>query len=163
MSRATLVYILVVLASIAGVAVILERGTLLNAPPDLSGEWHVLGDSAALGRTMRVEQSGRFLRLSFERPLRIDVKLVSQLPGRDESTTRRAVQTEFKGGGWTLTTLGVGAAGPFVCTLSGPERHTFTVTRASAEADALVHASPAPITTQPAGAAVTADADTDAP
>ena len=164
MSRATLVYILMVLVCVAGTVVILKRGHALHAPPDLSGDWHILGeeaaanDSSGLGRTMHVEQSGRFVRLRFDRPLTIDVKLLSHISAAGGPTTRRAVQMQFRGTEWTLTTLGVGAGGPLACTLSGPEHHTFTVTRASTEAGALAHESPAPQKTQPSDAA-TADAD----
>ena len=163
MSRATVVYILLVLACIAGVIVIIKRGTALTAPPDLSGDWHILGDAAGsdssgLGRTMHVEQSGQFVRLRFDRPLTIDVKLVSRSGTANGPTTRRAVQMQFKGDQWTLTTLGIASGGPLACSLSGPEHHTFTVSRASTEAAALSHESPIPRKTPPPDAA-TADAD----
>jgi hypothetical protein len=164
MSRATLVYILMVLVGVAGTVVILKRGHVLHAPPDLSGDWHILGaestanDSAGLGRTMHVEQSGRFVRLRFDRPLTIDVKLLSHAPTADGPTTRRAVQMQFKGNEWTLATLGVGAGGPLACTLSGREYHTFTVTRAATDAGTLAHESPAPQKIRPSREA-TADAD----
>jgi hypothetical protein len=174
MSRPTLVYILVLLACVTGTSVILERGSLLKAPPDLSGEWHILGDgeletsaAARLGHTMYVEQSGRFVRLSFQpRGLKVDVKLASQAPVHPSPNMRRVVQTHYKGRGWTLKTIGAGAEGPLICTLTGPETHTFTVARAAADgvdaAATLTHSPPAAPTTRPADTA-TADALTNAP
>jgi hypothetical protein len=138
MSRPTLIYFFVLLASAAGVMLILERGKRLSAPPELSGEWHVLGSDSGsnspLGKTVLIEQSGRFLRFSFERGLEVDMKLESQIPAPNGPTTRHLDQMQFSGSDWKLTTLGATPAGPLSCTLSGPEQHRFILERASANA-----------------------------
>src|SRR5688500_18200597 len=79
MSRATVVYILVLLACATAVTVVIERGNALQAPPDLSGLWEVTDANLPLGSTLLVEQSGRFVRLTFADGLTIDAKLVTPI------------------------------------------------------------------------------------
>src|SRR5690242_15006230 len=83
MSRATIIYILVLVVAVAGVMVILNRGERLTAPPDVSGEWTIGRIDAAspapadtVGRHLFIEQSGRFVRMNFENGLQLDAKLI---------------------------------------------------------------------------------------
>ena len=63
-SRATLVYVIMLVACAGGLWLILGLGSELQAPPDLSGAWEIAPINAGappnpdLGRAMTVEQSG---------------------------------------------------------------------------------------------------------
>ncbi len=153
MSRATFGYVVALVVCVVGVFVILERGTKLTAPPDLSGEWQILDTGGTLGETLIVHQSGQFIRLNFQGGLKLNVKMVSPVAAdkseaATSATTRRAMEMKFVGDGWTLTALGAGAEGPLICRLAGPEdeHHGFTVTRPILEEptqpDPLADASP---------------------
>ena len=173
MSRASAVYIVMLLACVAGLWLIVRAGSGLTAPTDLSGVWRVGGEDPAvprlLGETMHVEQSGRFVRLSFERGLQVDLKLVREArPGDDGDG---GLEMQFQGPAWTLTTLGPGGRGPLIFRLGGPEQHTFTATRGpaatdghgSADAGAGAHAANAADAAAAGHSAVVAAAATPAP
>jgi hypothetical protein len=133
MNRATLVYFAVIIASAAGLWAILGAGQELRAPTDLSGAWVVGGEDPAvpahLGESVEIEQSGRFVQLNFARGLRVDVKLKDQ-PAKVAADEN--LDLVFEGPRWKLTAFGPGADGPLIFRLTGPERHTFTVTRQGA-------------------------------
>src|SRR3954470_24742742 len=102
MSRSTVVYLVVLIVSAAAVTFILERGMMLTAPPDVSGEWQVGRVDASnpapdqkLGRKLVIEQSGRFARLSFQSGLLIDAKLHYDQTG--------GVTLRFRSKDWELT------------------------------------------------------------
>ena len=166
MSRATLVYIAVILVSAAGLWAIVRAGQGLRAPTDLSGVWVVGGEEPAvpehLGETVAIEQSGRFVQLTFARGLRVDVKLND---AHHEPAAGENLDLVFEGPRWKLSAFGADADGPLIFRLSGPEKHTFTVTRldsqapkkpggAGAQASALPDAVEA--SAQPASASVAA-------
>src|SRR4051812_27085066 len=68
MSRSTVVYIVMVAVFAAGLWVILGFGNrALRAPEDLAGDWEVRppDGQGAPATPMRVEQSGRFLKITF--------------------------------------------------------------------------------------------------
>lgn len=138
MTRPTLIYLLVLLASGAGVMLIIERGEQLSAPPELSGEWHVLGSSSnspsPLGDSVLIEQSGKFLRLSFEHGLEIDLKLDSLTQAAGGATTRHLNVMKFHNDKWKLTVLGAVPDGPLSCALGGPQQHRFNLERDLANA-----------------------------
>ena len=171
MSRATLVYIAVIILSAAGLWLIVRAGRNLRAATDLSGVWVVGGEDPAvpeqLGETIAIEQSGRFLRLNFERGLRVDVRLKD---APDNAKASENLEMLFEGPAWKLSAFGVGPEGPLIFNLSGPEKHTFTVTRrgaggaAEAKAERASAAVPA-MTTADADAepAAATAAGTDAP
>ncbi len=154
MSRTTVIYVLVLLACAAGVYAIIDFGSSMTAPTDLTGIWDVgvdeSADKNALGAKMNIEQSGRFVRLNFDGGLKVDLKLVSQ---HRPAPPEQALQMSFQGSGWKLTAEGAGAEGPLVFHLVGPQEHKLTVTRHVVE---VTEANP-PVTTE------TADAATHAP
>ena len=85
MSRAAVVYILMFVGLVAGMWVILPLGEALSAPYDLAGRWDIEPDltmgprvGPPLGRTMEVEQSGRFFRIGFASGRTLDLKLVRE-------------------------------------------------------------------------------------
>lgn len=166
MSRATLLYILVLVAAVGGVMLILNRGQHLTAPPDVSGEWTVGRIDAAspapadtVGKRVFVEQSGRFVRLTFEKGLQFDAKLHFEPRPQQHGLTLRVRSSD-----WELTAEGMNPNGPLVCQLIGSERYPFTLSRPVFEARptsmpvaATAHGTAAEPT--PAATA-TADADT---
>ena len=88
MSRATAVYVVMAVCLVAGMWVVLGFGSTLRAPPDLSGTWELAGDVSLaglppLGRGLRVEQSGRFVRFDFAAGPVIDLKIAElrEAPG----------------------------------------------------------------------------------
>jgi len=101
MSRAYIVYILMFLALIGGLAVIVELGGAMKAPDDLSGDWTVTWKSLPpvdmAGPTIRIDQSGRFFNLRFSGQ-RKPISLTLQ-PGwkgaRDGRTLRMQLAGEF--------------------------------------------------------------------
>jgi hypothetical protein len=131
MSRATVIYILVLVAAVAGIMLILNRGEHLTAPPDVSGEWAVgridaasAGPADTVGKRVFVEQSGRFVRMTFEKGLQLDAKLHFEPRPQQQGVTLR-----FRSRDWELTAEGTNTNGPLVCQLIGSERYPFTLTR----------------------------------
>jgi hypothetical protein len=168
MSRSTVVYLVVLIVSATAVTFILQRGMMLTAPPDVSGEWQIgridasgAAPDGPLGRKLVLEQSGRFVRLNFQSGLTIDAKLHYDKAG--------GVTLRFRGKDWELTAEGKDTGGPFVCQLVGGERYPFTLSRPGAATMASAAPPTGPkMARRPASAATgsdseTADADTDAP
>jgi hypothetical protein len=131
MSRATLIYILVLAAAVGGVTLILNRGARLTAPPDVSGEWDVGRIDAAspapadtVGKRVFIEQSGRFVRMTFEKGLQLDAKLHFEPRPHQQGVTLR-----FRANDWELTAEGTDANGPLICQLIGSQRYPFTLRR----------------------------------
>lgn len=160
MSRATLVYIVMLVGGAGGLWLIVRAGAGLVAPTDLSGAWAVGGEDPSifryLGPTVFIEQSGRYVRLTFERGLRIDLKMIGET--RPDPSAGAKLELRMAGGPWSLTALGTGPAGPLIFRLTGPAAHTFTVSR-----DAGQHAAVATGDTGAAAQAPTADAGAYAP
>jgi hypothetical protein len=152
MSRATLVYILMLVAGVGGLWLIVRAGSRLVAPTDLSGTWLVGGEdpraALELGGTLAVEQSGRYLRLQFERGLRLDLKVAGETP--PDPATGDGFDLRLEGRPWSLDAHGASAAGPLIFRLTGPSPHTFTASRVPADAPARAAA--------PASAAPAAEA-----
>ena len=68
MNRATLVYVSMAVAAIAGLWAILTVGGRLVPPRDFAGVWSLTPTqpgSADLGKSVLIEQSGRFFQLQF--------------------------------------------------------------------------------------------------
>jgi hypothetical protein len=162
MSRATIVYIVMLLACVAGVWAILRAGSRLEAPTQLSGAWSIVAEDPALieqlGSTLTLEQSGRFVQITFQRGLSVDVKLVDG--ARPDPDAGRLLDMRFEGPTWKLSALGPGAGGPLIFRLTGPENHQFTVTRLveGKGDDDVIQPQPTASLTDTAGAAVDADA-----
>jgi hypothetical protein len=112
MNRASLVYIVMALCLVAGLWAILDFGSGLKAPPDLAGTWEIEPDAAAvvapvtapLGRSVQLEQSGRFLRLHFESGRVADLKMVADHVATGDGRTLHAI--DFTGRGWALSAVG---------------------------------------------------------
>ncbi len=105
MSRATVVYIIMLLACAAGVWLILRAGNRLKPPPDLNGTWEIsriqkLGsdEPPALGNEMTIEQSGRFVHIRFASGLKLDLKASV----RDSSEANGSVTIDLSNGQWNL-------------------------------------------------------------
>jgi hypothetical protein len=107
MSRAYVIYICVAALLIAGLWVILAFGQALEAPPDLSGTWKTKWDSpppfADQAGRMKVEQSGRFLQVSFDKSAPMSFKLDEDFAKTRElrNPVRRMRNQE-----WTLSLIG---------------------------------------------------------
>ena len=164
MSRATLMYILVLVAAVGGVMLILNRGQHLTAPPDVSGEWTVGRIDAAspapadtVGRRVFIEQSGRFVRMTFDKGLQLDAKLHFEPRPQQQGLTLRMRSSD-----WEMTAEGMNVNGPLVCQLIGSERYPFTLSRPMVEprpTSMPVAAAAKGIPAEPTATA-TADADT---
>jgi hypothetical protein len=96
MTRASSVYVIMLLVFGGGLWLILLVGsTFLTAPPDLSGRWF-LSDSPIADtqefdpedKSMAIEQSGKFLRLTFPETPPIDLKMQKPEPVRDGAIER---------------------------------------------------------------------------
>jgi hypothetical protein len=133
MSRATVVYIVMLVACAGGLWAIIGLGKGLRAPTDLSGVWAVGGEDPTvpeqLGESVVIEQSGRFLRLNFAHGLLVDLKLQEDQPAAPEAG--KNLDMVFEGPRWKLTAFGSSEQGPLIFRLNGPEKHTFTATRQS--------------------------------
>ena len=133
MSRATAVYLCMLAALVGGLWAVLRLGSGLRAPPDLSGRWELQPLDPAgperpageerLGRSARVDQSGRFFRVEFERGRVLNLRLlrasaVGKGPGR-------RVRMELGDGQWTLVADGPPARDEMIFHLDGPLRRAF--------------------------------------
>jgi hypothetical protein len=83
MSRANAVYAVMTLCLVAGMWAVLAYGAKLRAQPDLSGAWDLANDVSLaglppLGRTLRVEQSGQFLRFNFGEGHELDLTIAGR-------------------------------------------------------------------------------------
>jgi len=95
MSRATTVYVAVLVLCAGGLWGIARVGSRLRAPPSLAGTWDIDPPAAAgLGESMTIEQSGRFVQVRFASGRALDLKLVDGPSGGADPTVNLA------GGGW---------------------------------------------------------------
>src|SRR4051794_2122832 len=131
-SRATLVYLLTLVACAGGLWFILRVGSELQAPPDLSGTWEISpNDSAAaaappnadLGRTMVVEQSGRYLQVRFADGLAADLRFA-------EDSAAESQPIRLVGRDWRMTAVRRGT-GDLAVRLDGPQTAEFLARRPS--------------------------------
>ena len=138
MSRGTLVYILMALALVVGMWVILPLGEGLVAPFNLAGRWEIEPDltmgprvGPPLGRTMEIEQSGRYFLVRFASGRTLDLKLQSEI--RQEPR----VKMELAGGGWDMTCDADETDGTMRIDLRGAVKRVWTAKRVDpADADA---------------------------
>ena len=105
MSRATAVYITMAVSLVAGLWVVLLFGATLQAQPDLAGTWELandvsLGALPPMGRTLRVEQSGLFVRFDFERGPVLDLKIADRRV--DVRDGRRTPVVVLRGDPWPV-------------------------------------------------------------
>jgi len=107
MRRAYIVYILMVLALAGGLAVVLTLGDSLRAPDDLSGKWTVNWEKPPPGFAekgeMRIDQSGQFFTVHFEKGPTLRLKLEDKWRGASDG---RYLWMSLDGDPWTLTCSG---------------------------------------------------------
>ena len=130
MSRGTLVYILMFAALVGGMWVILPLGEALVAPFNLAGRWEIEPDLSMgprvgppLGRTMEVEQSGRYFQVRFASGRTLGLKLVR------ETRQETRVKMELAGGGWDMTCDANATDGTMRINLRGAVTRAWTATR----------------------------------
>ena len=104
MSRAYVVYILMFAVLAGGLWIILEIGTAMKAPDDLSGEWTLVWTTpppAQMGSkpVLRIDQSGRFFLVRFG-----DAKPISMTlqPGWRGAHDGPKLDMQLVGGAWTM-------------------------------------------------------------
>jgi hypothetical protein len=123
-NRASIVYGIMILASIAGVWAVLAVGKGLMPPEDLAGKWSLesrLGPNrpeiqeAALGPGMTVDQSGKFFQVSFENGPKLNLELSNQSNPNASET-----QVALVGEPWRLTFQGVSGGDDMEVHLVGP-------------------------------------------
>ena len=130
-SRATLVYVIMLVACVGGLWGILRVGSGLRAPPDLSGTWEIAPADAAVpvaadfGRTMTVDQSGRYLQVRFAGGLAADLRFDE--PSADASQTE---VVRLTGPHWRMTARRQ-EAGALAVRLDGPQSAEFLARRPS--------------------------------
>ena len=100
MSRSTKVYIGMTLALGLGLWGIFVAGGFLSAPRDLSGTWELESGQERLGKWMRIDQSGRFYHLEFERGPKLDLRRKSE---HTEAGDSGAIAIDLVGGAWTAS------------------------------------------------------------
>jgi hypothetical protein len=107
MRRAYIVYILMVAVLAGGLAVVLTLGDSLRAPDDLSGRWTVNWEKAPPGFSekgeMRIDQSGQFFTVNFDKGPTLKLKLQDKWRGARDG---RALWMSLDGEDWTLTCSG---------------------------------------------------------
>ena len=131
MSRGTVVYIAMAAALAGGMWVILPMGERLVAPFNLAGRWEIEPDLSMgprvgppLGRTMEVEQSGRYFQVRFASGRTLDLKLMR------ETRQDPRVKMELAGGGWDMTCDADAADGTMRIDLRGAVSRVWTAKRA---------------------------------
>jgi len=130
MHRATIVYIVMIIACAGGLWAVLSYGGTLTPPEDLAGKWTLTPATAAgpfirlapYGPGMTVDQSGRFLQIAFENGPRLDFRLgqpaeMLPVPGKDEPVER----LELTNSGWILKAWGKPGGDEWTMWLVGPE------------------------------------------
>src|SRR6266700_2827566 len=78
MSKSTKVYVGMTLALGLGLWGIFVAGGFLSAPRDLSGTWELESGQEQFGKSMRIDQSGRFYHLEFEKGPKLDLRRKSE-------------------------------------------------------------------------------------
>jgi hypothetical protein len=107
MNRASLVYLVVFSVFAIGIWVILDLGTsLLTAPRDLAGRWALVGAPAKQAEAFSIDQSGRYLRFTFENDgPSFDAVLRQNSPQAEGTASQNLI---FDGGGWHVVGTGNG-------------------------------------------------------
>ena len=144
-SRATLVYLLMLLVFGLGLWAILSVGAIwLRAPEDLAGRWELIGPEGEQSATeMRIEQSGRYFNILVGGK-RLDMKVVqAQVAGSQELHLR------LVGGEDIVTFRGPGGGDDFEVVFEGShpgrwhaKRTSRTYKQARASAPASLPARP---------------------
>jgi hypothetical protein len=127
MKRAYAIYAIVTAILIAGLWAILTFGSALEAPPDLSGTWQTKWDSpppfASPRGEMNVQQSGRFLSISFDSSPPMSFTL-----DRDQIRELRNPVRRMRNETWTLTMTGNPLLAEVRVDLDGPSHYAAAAT-----------------------------------
>ena len=113
-----------------GIVAILEAGSGLRAVPWLEGTWRLAPTSAAEAsetgpKWLRIEQSGRSLRVQTENGLRLVGRADMEVAdGSGTSGTR--VRLALHSSEWTLVAEGENGANEFSFELAGPRHYAFS-------------------------------------
>ena len=99
-SRSSKVYLWTTLALALGLWGIFVAGGFLSAPRDLSGTWELESGQEQFGKWLRIDQSGRFYHLGFEKGPKLDLRRKSE---HAEAGDTGAIAFELGGGAWTAS------------------------------------------------------------
>ena len=131
MTKASSVYVIMLLVFGAGLWAILSIGSLREAPEDLSGTWALWPANSAPEegdmpeQTLAIEQSGRFFNIAFQ-DHRLDMKLVEHTSAGPIEGER---QVKIANDQWTLIGRGMPGGNEMILELSGPVRQTWRAVR----------------------------------
>ena len=92
MSRATTVYVVMIVALVGGLWAVLSIGGRLSAPEDLAGRWEL-----SPGQAVSVEQSGKFFQLTFGPDKPVDLTLAKAEPAHVQLTGHNGWSVAFDG------------------------------------------------------------------
>ena len=123
MNRATVVYLVMIIAFVAGMWAVMTAGAGLTAPEDLGGRW--LGTNPPATNTwpaLTVEQSGRYFQLAFDNGPG-DIAVSSQVSSGDG-------RLSLARGAWRVTIDGTPGQAVRTFHVDGPTSGTFTGRRA---------------------------------
>jgi hypothetical protein len=157
MSRAYVIYFLMFVSLVGGLAVVMNLGDAVDAPDDLAGDWAVEWDNAlppgAGEPTMHIDQSGRFFVVRFGHARPLSMTLRENWTGRPHG---RKLDMKLSRSLWTMRVSGeIPPKQEFrvpevAIELVGPTRHVGKARRLKPEEVAADGAKP---TNTPAGTA----------
>ena len=137
MSKATTVYLGLFALLVVGLWLILSFGSKLTAPTDLSGNWELISpDAKSPSGEMSIDQSGRYIQLTFDKGPQLSLHMVEDQPQR----------IVLKDEHWTITFESVAEADEYQVIAQGPQPGQWRTRKSEAE----TAAQPAVVaTTQP--------------
>lgn len=119
MSKASTVYLGLFAVLVVGLWLILSFGSLLTAPTDLSGDWELIStQSQSPAGEMSIEQSGRFVQLTFDKGPQLDLRMVEHRA--DDAKNARPAWIVLKGDNWTITFEGTADPHEYQVIAQGP-------------------------------------------
>ncbi len=127
MRRSTVLYLVTLPVLALGIWLVIQVGTRLSAPRDLSGVWQiesanpVLATSGGPSKTLKIQQSGRYLSAWFDNGPALDLRLIKQA-----NDPRGGFTNEIAGKNWGLTLDVTGDRDSVHGTFSGDRSGHFT-------------------------------------
>ena len=124
MRRAVHFYLLMIFALIGGLWIMVRVGGQMHAPPDISGTWQIdsPGAEPVLGPMMRVQQSGKYFHLSFDKGPAFDVTLRAE--AQNGSPMRFTL--DLSNASSTISLVANGAHGHLTGTIHGVLEESFS-------------------------------------